>query len=720
MSDDATHSRTGPPAPVQYLTPAQQMPGSPDGAWMVDDGEPEIHVMEYVNLVWAHRWLVLAVVVVTMLLAGAWAFTRPNLYRATTMIALEQSPQIIRNQLSSGPTWWEMERYLQDQVQVLRTYRLARRVADRLGLDSHPEVGGGDSAYVIMGSLEVKPVKETDIIDVSMVGRDPAAIAEWLNIYIQEFIAANIEDNLERTRQVYEVIQSKLDPLRQELTDSEEHLTRFKEREDALLFADQDKNVISEQVNTLTTEYAQAKAERIQLETTINALARLRSEDVSAAGFSEVLHDETVGTLRRQWNGLEVELGEKLRTYKEGHPVIRDLRSRQEGVATRLQEQVQVIVTGLRTDFEIARGRERSLFANIQQLRDESIELSKQTMEYERLKREYDQNKAFLEDMMARSKEADISSTVAINNIRVIDHARPPGGPFSPNVRRTLMMAVMLGLFLGVGLVFGLDYLDQTLRTPEQVERYLGVEALCAVPKSSEQNARVMLESYQSLRTAMLLAARDESSQVLIVGSATPGEGKTTIAYNLGKIMAKGGARVLVIDADLRKPRIHKVLQVKNLRGLTSMVLGERERADVIHAHAEVPNLDLITSGPLPPNPPELFGKSSFKAMLAEARQLYDWIIFDSPPVASVTDALICSRHADMFLLVVEYGGAKRKVIQNCIRQLRRAGTRIPGVVLNKVDVEHDHYYYSYYYSYYHYAYGDDSATPKKKHRGAG
>jgi capsular exopolysaccharide synthesis family protein len=193
-----------------------------------------------------------------------------------------------------------------------------------------------------------------------------------------------------------------------------------------------------------------------------------------------------------------------------------------------------------------------------------------------------------------------------------------------------------------------------------------------------------------------------------MVTSAVPQEGKTTAVFNLARTLATGGSRVLLIDADLRRPRLHRVIEAKNVRGLTSVVLGERALDEVIHDVADVPNLDLVTSGPLPPNPPELFGKASFRDLLEHARADYDWVLIDTAPVASVTDPVICAGLAELTLLVVQYGSTKRQVVREAIRLLSRTGTHIAGVLLNRVDFEHDHYYYSGYYAYSRYGYYGD------------
>ena len=699
---------------TSHQSAAAPPPWSPYAGQWAEEAEPEIDVREYVRLVWSKKWLVVGVLLTTVVFAAAWSLTRPKMYRATSKITLTPPPQLSNNQFDLAMSWWQMDRIIADQVEILKTRNLAQRVVDTLGLDSHPVFMGGDAAAGLLGRLGVETIRDTFVVEVSMVGRDPAAVSEWVNVYIQEYKAANIENSLARTHEVYQVIQARLNPLREKLNESEETLMRFREHEGAVLSADQDKNVITEQVNTLTTAYAEAKTERIRLETKINALRSLRASSGSAASFSGVLQDPTIQSLMQQRNDLEVRLTEKLRTLKEGHPEIQELRARITTLDQRVAGHVETMKTALLTDFDIVSRRERSLYANIEQLKDETIRLSKQTLEFDRLEREYNQNKAFLEDMLARSNEADISSTASVNNVRVIEPARPPKGHYSPNVKRTVVLATFLGLFFGVGLVLGLDYLDHTLRTPDQVERFIGLEVLAALPRMTDESVRVLREAFQALRTAVMLAARGDGCHVLMVTSAVPEEGKTTVAFNLAKVLATGGARVLLIDADLRKPRIHRLIKAKNVRGLTSVVLGERSASEVIHTVPDVPNLELITSGPLPPNPPELFGKETFRRLLDEARESYDWVVLDTPPVASVTDPVICSGVVDLVVMVISYGSTRRQIVREAVRLLARTGTRLAGGVLNKVDIERDHYYYSGYYSYTKYGYYGDAPPPTK------
>lgn len=712
-----------PPDPEgMFIQPAGQRtfvpPVMADEGWAdADTADSAVSLLGYAHKLWLHRWKIVLVALAGTLLAGGWSATRPKLYRASSKISMQSGPRLSNSQFDQGFSYWESERYIKSQIEVLRSRKLGVRVARVLGLDK-----GDDSleatGQALAGSIQVAPIEGTNVLVLSLVSTAPDRAAEWLNVYIQEYVKTNIEDSLEQTRQVYEVIQSRLDPLREEVTNSEQALLKFREREDTLFFAEQEKSVITQQVDKLTSEYADTKAERIRLESKLNVLRESSPKEVDRLSFPEVANDPSVQSLLEQRRTLQVALNDKLRTLKPGHPEVQEMQGRLAALDAGISDQIRTITSTLQKDYDIVRQRESSLYSNIQQLKEQTIELSKQTLEYGRLQREYEQNKRFLEDMMARSKEADISQTGLVNNVRVIEPAISPAGAFSPNIPRSAGIGLVLGLLLGVGLVLGVDLLDQTLRTPEDVQRWLGLEVLSTLPKMGGDNTRVLREAFQSLRTALILASRGEGCQVLLVTSAVPEEGKTTVTFNLAKVLAAAGSRVLLIDADLRKPRLHRFVSTKNVRGLTSVVLGERDTTEVIQAYSEVPNLDLITSGPLPPNPPELFGKASFRSLIEWARSTYDWVLIDTPPVTSVTDAVMCATSVDMALLVVQYGGPKRGLVREAIRLLSRTGTLLPGAVLNKIDLERDHYYYSTYYSYYQYGhYGSEETTKSKPGR---
>jgi capsular exopolysaccharide synthesis family protein len=687
------------------------------GTWVDSNEEPELDFKEYLWLLWARRWIILTVTTIVTISSWAWTHSRPVTYRTTTTISIDaRSPQIIRqSQFLIGPNPWEQAVYIREQERILKSYDLAQRAVAKIGLDAFPGNSSEHSAVgMLLGILDVNPIADTTLVTVSMSGSDPDSIAEWLNLYIEEYKDYNIEDSLHQTSQVYKVITDELEPLRQQLIESEQRLMSFKKQQGSLLSADQDKNIISEQVNKLTSELAEAKAERIRLETKILALEEVANRGLSAADAPEVLDDSTLQELNRQLNQLEVELTKNLQVYREGHPTIKDLRGRIAGIELRISDQIESVLNALRLDFEIMKRRERTLSSNLAQLREDSIELSQQTLRYETLKRDYNQNKTFYDSLLARSKEAEISGSISFNRVRVIDRARPARQPISPNLTRSVTMGTMIGAILGIGLVLTLNYLDRTLRTPNDVKRRLRLDVFAMVPAQTDVSKRIIREVFQGLRTALMFAAQPDTCQVVLVVSAGPGEGKTTTVFNLGKVLAAAGSRVLIIDGDLRKPRIHKILKLPSSDGLTSLVLGERDLSQVVYSIEGT--LDVIPCGPLPPNPPAMFGNPAFRRLLESFRQRYDWILLDSAPIISVTDSVVCASVVDMVLLVIEFGRLDHKMIQGAQHQLARAGANVVGAVLNKVDMEKKAYYYDP--SYYSYYYGEEEYGENPKEEG--
>ncbi len=273
------YNNQGPQNPPQMAPPGWY--AMPQEGWG-EDAEPEIDVMEYARLLWAKKWLVVGALVATVVFASAWSMTRTKMYRATTKLTLQPAPQLSQNQFDMMMSWWQMDRFIADQIEVLETRQLAQRLVNRLGIQTLPEFAEVDAVGMVLAMIEAKPIKESFVIEVSMVSDDPVRASEWLNLYIEEFMASNIEASLDRSRQVYKVIQDRMAPLQEQVVEAEANLMRYRERDDAVLFADEDQNVISEQLSTLTTEYAQAKADRIRMETKINALRSLgRSANLS-------------------------------------------------------------------------------------------------------------------------------------------------------------------------------------------------------------------------------------------------------------------------------------------------------------------------------------------------------------------------------------------------------------------------------------------------------
>jgi capsular exopolysaccharide synthesis family protein len=265
-----------------------------------------------------------------------------------------------------------------------------------------------------------------------------------------------------------------------------------------------------------------------------------------------------------------------------------------------------------------------------------------------------------------------------------------------PEKRKIALVGLLLGLALGVGLVLARDYLDNTLRDPEEVERYLHLDLLAAVPRYESDNAHLVTEAYQNLRTALLFARRSEEGQVVLITGSAPQEGKTTTLVNMAKLLAQAGEKTVVLDCDLRRAQLHHRLALEREPGLTDHFTRHVPIADLLKP-TEVPNLFVLTAGPLPPNPPALLARRSVQDLFADLRARFEWILVDSPPLASVTDALLLARYADTVVMVVQHNKVDKKVVKRSVAALRKVTPNVLGVVLNQVDVQHKGYYYYYY-----------------------
>jgi capsular exopolysaccharide synthesis family protein len=391
------------------------------------------------------------------------------------------------------------------------------------------------------------------------------------------------------------------------------------------------------------------------------------------------------------------------------------------------------IVTSLRNQYKLALARERSLKASMENQKQESLELNKKAIQYRVLQRQAESSKHMYDLLIQRFKETSLVEEMKTGNIRIIDQAQAPSSPFSPDVRRGVLLSVVLGLFLGVGLAFLLEYLDNTIKFPEEIKDHLGLSYIGMIPafdvreKLEGVDSQLITmhsansppsEAFRAVRTGILFSLPDVNIQILWVGSSAPGEGKTLSTANLAVTMAQAGSRTLVIDCDLRRPNMHNLFGTEKETGLTSIVSGSVEPREAI-VETGIENLAFLPGGPKPPNPSEVLGSNRMIKLLERLRTKYDRIILDTPPVSAVTDAVVLAPRADGCLLVVRGGVTPRKVVQSAIEKLRMVDARMIGAVMNAVDVKRAGYYYhKYHYYYEHYGYGMDDGGKRRKKRG--
>jgi succinoglycan biosynthesis transport protein ExoP len=418
-----------------------------------------------------------------------------------------------------------------------------------------------------------------------------------------------------------------------------------------------------------------------------------------------------------------------LENYKPDYPEMKRLKNQMETLQKRLNAEINKIIAGIKTEYEASLRKESLLRAAFDEQKTKAMEMKQKAIQYNILKRESDTNKELYKGLLQRMKEAGVSAGITASNIQVVDQAELPTKPYRPNKKLNLLLAAVVGLFLGVGLAFFFEYLDNTVKTPAEVEEWVRLPSFGMVPEISQEKRRLLesgkpytvelityghpksmlSEAYRNIRTSILLSFSERPPKTIIISSPNPAEGKTTTAINTAIALSQTGARVLLIDADMRKPRIHTVFARENGTGLSHFLSGNASLESIIK-DSQVPNLHYIPAGPVPPNPSELLGSSLFKRMIQSLGEQFDHMLIDSPPVLGFADSTILSTLVDGVILVVIGGKTSRETLQRAKDLLLQVDARILGVVINRVDIRRSDYG-SYYYRY-HYYYGREK---KKK-----
>jgi polysaccharide biosynthesis transport protein len=588
----------------------------------------------------------------------------------------------------------------------------------------------GSLAGRLRGGLTVEPVRSTQLVNLTYLSKDPEFAARAVNGFAEAFIDWGIENRSTTAGNASSFLTSQIETLKKEIQDKESQLQAVGRTSD-IVELDSGSNVTMQRLEALNKSYSDALRARIEKEARYRELMSVPKEAVA-----ESQSDGLVTDLKRKQLELERDYEIGLKTYKKEFPKMLELQASIEKGRQHLASVVDDMVNKARqeayAEYQTALRQEKALEQEMHGLKSEALDESSAAVEYHNLSLEVDTRRNLLDQVLKAQSETEVTARLQgtrESNVRIIDRALPPGGPSSPNLKQDLSSGLLLGLLVGAGLVLLLEYLDRTVKSSEQIERLLGLPTLAVIPdiaetgssygyrsyggygygaepaakgrgarrwlekKKSDAPSRIELvphdgprlavsEAYRSLRTALLLSSAREL-KVVAVTSAVAGEGKSATATNLAVVMAQLGRRVLLVDADLRKPRLHEVLQVSNRAGLVSYLTGSAD-LDGIVGRTSVPQLFAIPSGPIPPNPSELLASDRMRELVRAARGRFDFVVIDTPPLLPVTDATLVGDLVDGVTLCLRSGKVTRDEARLCQERLVRAGIKILGVVLNR------------------------------------
>ncbi len=600
----------------------------------------DITVKDYLVIVKRRFWIILICLAIATTNATMKTLKKVALYQTSARILIERTmPDVAPIHQVYAPDWVDRE-YIQSQINILTSRSLAKKVVESLiAAGDNNFAGMNEPEGAFLGGVRVNIVSGTQLVDIGYVSTDPIKAAKFANALTEGYIKEDIGRRTDASKYAGGWLAIQLTELKKKLLDSETNLNNYIQKNEIISLADVEKQ-------------------------TQSILEGLKGEKVR----------------------IENEIIELSKRYKSKHPKMLNANTRQEAVNKSIDEETRKL-----------------------------LELNTKTIQYNALKREVESDKSLYESLLGRIKETEVSKQLETTNIRIIDLAQVPGGPFSPNRKQDVSKGITLGFFLGVVLAFILEYLDSTVKTAEDIEAYVKLPFLGYVPSARREaktvkdidllshkmpNSRIA-EAYRSIRSSIIFSSpEDKPLKTVLITSASPQEGKSTVTINLGAIFAHANEKVLILEADMRRCRIGSSLDVDNKDGLSSFLAGAAT-LDMVIKHTPIPNLFLMPAGPRPPNPAELLSSAKSRQLLGELKTRFDRIIIDAPPVLTVTDAAILANMVDGVIYVIRAGFRNIEAILNCRQRLNEAKARIIGVILNSVNIkkEDSYYYYHYYYA---------------------
>ena len=589
---------------------------------------------------------------------------------------------------------------------------------------------------LILAGLKVEPVKETRgyyketrLIDIKFTHFDPLVASKIVNAIAETYVFSNLEKRTEANSTTGDFLQKRIAELQQQIRTAEERLVNYA-KNNQIISLDPNQNTVVERLAGLNQQLLQAENDRKTAEAAFNA-AKLPDAATAMVDDATKQTSDIEGKLielRQKRAQLLVDATEEAPEVKEVDQQLGELERQLKDFRTRKSA---TLLTNLHTRYQQTLEREQSLRKAFEQQRAQTLSQNEAAINYRIIQQEIETNKSLLNGLLQGAKENDVVLAGKPNNISIVDYALTPDSPVGPNRTRTVIAAFFLSIGLGLGLALFFEYLDDTVHSTEEVERVLHLPALAVIPSVGGGVRRRMLpgstalqkqngngngnsellmnvdsrsplaEAYRHLRTSVLLSTAGRAPKSLLVTSSLPGEGKTTTAVNTAISLAQTGASVVIIDADMRRPRLQSIFDMRGQEGLSSILSSETSEDDMLTLvrHDEESGLNVLTSGPIPPNPAELLGSDQMRRLMSVLQSHYTHVVVDSPPVSSFTDGVLISSMVDGVLLVVHGGKSSRHIVRRSKQLLSDVGAKIFGVVLNNVNLQsHDYYYYQSYY----------------------
>jgi len=642
-------------------------------------------------------------------------------------------------------SYWDVHEYYETQYKLITSLKMATVVVGQLGLNHDAAfmanappgtvvppgtVPETTAAQALRYRIKVEAVKDTRLALVKLEDADPDRAQRILTALIDTYISVNLEDAHASTSQAVEWLQGQLDHLKTDLEGSEMALHEYKERKNILSVAlDDQSNMLREEMKQLNDALTLVRLKREEISARRNELSKVQPENPQLLPAAELLQSGLLQELRHSYAESVRDRDALLKAGKgKNHPDVASVQAKVDAARDAILAEVKNVQGALDRDLAVINRQEGGLSGLFEAARKRAFEVNLLEIEYNRLKRTKDNNEKLYALVLERTKESDLARMLRVNNIRLIDPPLRPGGPIRPQVPFNISVGIFVGLLLGLAAAMGRAMIDRTVKTPDDVEKEVGITFIGLLPEINEKLGPVygkkrsrkdralpsaikrpelivhdyrmsgIAEAARTVRTNLLFMAPDHPFKTLLVTSAGPAEGKTTVACCIAIAMAQAGQRVVIMDCDLRKPRLHRIFGKDAKVGVTTALLDDN--LDHCILPTEVPNLSVVAAGPIPPNPAEILHSERFKAFLEQIQGRFDRVIIDSPPIVPVTDSVVLSTLVDGTILVVRAFKTTKDLARHALRALLDVGANVAGTVLNAVNLNKGEYKYSQYYYY--------------------
>ena len=692
--------------------------------------EEKINLRHYWHVILERRWLVIAAYCSVFALCLIYLFKATRIYQATTRIQIDRESDNVLNIKDVFSVDGREQDYLQTQYKNLQSRTLIESVISKLKLDKDPRYAKsvGDLSKAVSEDITIVPIRLSRLMDVKVQHPNPQQAAAIANVLAETFLQQNLDQKMSKSIEALRWLKTEADTLARDVEEKDLALQRYRVEKKMVSLGDS-QNMVLQALKQAQADLDKARGDAAAAQKLNEEVERLLKDGTSINAIPQVANNLLIQDMRKTLSEREALLANLLKRYKDKYPDVIRIREEIASLKDSIQKESQKVRDAIGAEAELAKAQESSMAAESKKKEQESFELSQLRIQYDVLIRQADQSKLLYNIVLQRMKETDLTSKDKKQNMRVVDSAIVPLNPIKPRVVLTLFLGVIGGLGVAIGLAFFVNYLDDSIKNQDDIETYLRLPFLGYIPNIKtnsvlERDMQAHLhpqsnaaEGFRTLRAAIALAPKAERYRALAVTSTIPAEGKSLVASNLSIVMAQTGLKTLLVDADLRRPSIHKVFRLQSPIGLSSYLTEQVGSVDECIHTTEVPHLDVVCCGAVPSSPSELAGSKRMTQFLKEVRIRYDRVVLDCPPVSAVSDPLMISALSDGVVFVTKFNKIRRDHARKTVRRIQDAGINILGVVLNDIDFDgKDSYYYSYYYyqnRYYLSHYSQTEAEPE-------